>query len=137
MKIFLAGQHTYPGLIAELCGGGSGEVFIKQGAKAAMRLFMAGGVSGDLNPLWKESCRRMAEGQPFTNATEDAMKIFLAGGSHDISFTTNSSKSQKKNEMRIYLAGNGIFPAYIAPEIRRAGCNYTSQGSGPGGARGV
>lgn len=105
MKIFLAGQHTYPGLIAELCGGGSGEVFIKQGAKAAMRLFMAGGVSGNLNPLWKESCRRMAEGQPFTNATEDAMKIFLAGGSQDISSTTNSSKSQKKNEMRIYLAG--------------------------------
>lgn len=45
-----------------------------------MILYMAGGVSGNLKPLWKETCRRMAEGQAFTNATEDSMKIFLAGG---------------------------------------------------------
>jgi hypothetical protein len=53
---------------------------------------MAGGVSGNLKPLWKEACRKIKEGQTFTNATEDAMKIFLAGGgSQDIGFRTNSS----------------------------------------------
>lgn len=65
MKIFLAGQHTYPGLIAEIIGGGSGEVFVKQGAKAAMKIFMAGGESRHwiqdelLDGVKKNETRRM------------------------------------------------------------------------------
>ena len=48
------------------------------------------------------------------------MRIFLAGGESRHWIQDNLLESQKKNEMRIYLAGNGIFPAYIAPEIRNA-----------------
>jgi hypothetical protein len=55
-------------------------------------------VSGNLKPFWKETCRRMAEGQTLTNATEDAMKIFLAG-SQDIGFRTNSSNFKKKTKL--------------------------------------
>ena len=106
VKLFLASPHTI--------------TRFPEGADILMKLFMAGGVTGNLNPFWKEACRNMAEGQPFSNATEDAMKIFLAGGESRHWIQDNLLESQKKNEMRIYLAGNGIVPAYIAPEIRNA-----------------
>lgn len=57
-----------------------------------MRLFMAGGVSGNLKPFWKNTCQKMNEGEPFQTAAEESMKIFLAGGSQDIGFRTNSSR---------------------------------------------
>ena len=65
-----------------------------------MILYMAGGVSGNLKPLWKETCQRMAKGQAFTNATEDAMKIFLAGGESRHWIQDELLEFQKKNELR-------------------------------------
>lgn len=44
-----------------------------------MIIFMAGGVSGNLKPLWKDTCQRMRDGETFQKATEDAMKVFLVG----------------------------------------------------------
>jgi len=82
-----------------------------------MKLFMAGGVSGNLKPLWKETCRRMAEGQAFTNATEDAMKIFLAEEGVKTLDTRRTPRERKKkrnseNDMRIFLAGGHINGKY-------------------------
>ena len=65
-----------------------------------MILYMAGGVSGNLKPLWKETCRRMAVGQTLTNATEDAMKIFLAGGESRHWIQDELLENVKKNETR-------------------------------------
>lgn len=82
-----------------------------------MILYMAGGVSGNLKPFWKETCRRMAEGQTLTNATEDAMKIFLAGGrvkTLDSGRTPRECKKKRnsENDMRIFLAGGHINGKY-------------------------
>ena len=71
----------------------------------AMILYMAGGVSGNLKPLWKEACKRIKEGQTFTNATEDAMKIFLAGGETRHWIHDSLLDGVKKNEMQLYIAG--------------------------------
>lgn len=43
MKVFLASPHSYPGMIGNKIAGGDGDTFIKQGDKAAMQIFMAGG----------------------------------------------------------------------------------------------
>lgn len=45
-----------------------------------MKLFMAGGVSGNLKPFWKDTIDIMNEGGNFKNAAGEAMQIFLAGG---------------------------------------------------------
>ncbi len=75
-----------------------------------MKLFMAGGVSGNLKPFWKETCRRMAEGRTLTNATEDAIKIFLAGGEsrhwiQDELLEFQKKKTNYGGQMQLYLAG--------------------------------
>lgn len=64
MKLFLASPHT----ITRFPEGGE-----------TMRLFMAGGVSGNLKPFWKDTCQRMKEGQTFASATDESMQTFLAG----------------------------------------------------------
>lgn len=50
-----------------------------------MQLFMAGGISGNLKPLWRITCEKMRGGSGFDNATIDATKAFL-GGDHDETF---------------------------------------------------
>ena len=57
-----------------------------------MRLFMEGGVSGNLKPFWKNTCQRMKEGESFNTATEESMKIFLAGGQQQEASATNGGR---------------------------------------------
>ena len=58
MKIFLASPHTI--------------TRFKGGTQELMRIFMAGGISGNLNPLWK----MIAHGK----SQEDAISSFLGRG---------------------------------------------------------
>lgn len=51
-----------------------------EGADTLMRIFMAGGISGNLKPFWSDAGKRIEQGESFRNATESAMKVFLAGG---------------------------------------------------------
>lgn len=42
--IYLAGQHTYPELIAEICGGGNGKDFCNGiTRREIMKIYLAGG----------------------------------------------------------------------------------------------
>lgn len=79
MIVYLAAPHTYPGMIAEMIVGGNGKVFIEQGDQAAMRLFMAGAIQGNLSTFWKRTVRYMDAGKDFSEATEEAMQLYLAG----------------------------------------------------------
>lgn len=63
MKIFLASPHTLTRF-----RGGEGNGF-----------YMAGGVSGNLKPFWNETAKKLMEGNDIKKASEDSMKIFLAG----------------------------------------------------------
>lgn len=116
-------------------GGGYGEVFLTQGDKAAMKLYMAGGVTANLNPFWKETCKRMEQGQTYENATEDSMRIFLAGGgvkALDSGRTPRNSKKKKKRsrDASIHCRDSG------EPERIRCRCSYISREYGPGEAGG-
>ena len=42
MIIYLAAPHSYPGMIMEVTKGGSGQIFIKEGDLAAMKVYLAG-----------------------------------------------------------------------------------------------
>ena len=69
-----------------------------------MRMFLAGGITGNLNPFWRCLSQKLKTGQEFKIAGEEAMRIFLAGGEsrhwiHD----TLLNKSQE--DMQIYIAG--------------------------------
>lgn len=72
-----------------------------------MKLYMAGGVTANLNPFWKETCKRMEQGQTYENATEDSMRIFLAGGESRHWIQDELLETQKKNgaEMQVFIAG--------------------------------
>ena len=65
-----------------------------------MKLYMAGGVTANLNPFWKETCKRMEQGQTYESATEDSMRIFLAGGESRHWIQDELLETQKKNETR-------------------------------------
>lgn len=98
MKIFLAGQHTYPDLIAEICGGGTGADFISRKPSRTiidkyivkhgdMIIYLAGGISGNLKPAWK----RMVDGEDisdigFIKALQD--ENFWQGGSLGTGYKT-------------------------------------------------
>ena len=97
-----------------------------------MILYMAGGVSGNLKPLWKEACRRIKEGQPFTNATEDAMRIFLAGGGVKALDPRFPSRISKKKRNAALSRRNPRETERICYQ-----CNSTSPEYGPGGMGGV
>lgn len=86
-----------------------------------MRIFLAGGVSGNLKPFWKDTCSLMKNGKTFKEAKEDAMRIFMAGGESrhwiaDELLVKKNSKCryflQDKTEytglstMQLFLAGN-------------------------------
>lgn len=45
-----------------------------------MVIYMAGVVSGNLKPFWNETAKKLMEGNDIKKASEDSMKIFLAGG---------------------------------------------------------
>lgn len=98
VKIFLATPHAYPGLIAEIISGGDGSAFVKEGDKGGMkvflasphtitrfpegddllmRLFMAGGVSGNLKPFWSDVAGRIKEGESIDQAKTESIKAFL------------------------------------------------------------
>lgn len=51
-----------------------------------MRMYMAGGVSGNLKPFWSGTRKLVQEGRGFEDATEESMRLFLAGqnGMHRI-----------------------------------------------------
>lgn len=72
-----------------------------------VKIYMAGGVSANLNPFWKETCNRIEQGQTYENATEDSMRIFLAGGESRHWIQDELLESKKKNgaEMQLYIAG--------------------------------
>lgn len=66
-----------------------------------MRLFLAGGISGNLFPYWKTVAKLMV-GQPITEAQEEAMKLFLAGGERRHWLQEGLTK---EDDMKLYLAG--------------------------------
>ena len=45
-----------------------------------MKIYMAGGVSGNLKPYWKQLSSYLSFGCKYTEACDEAMKVFLAGG---------------------------------------------------------
>lgn len=45
-----------------------------------MRIFMAGGVSGNLKPFWRYVSTLLLQGMDYREAFDAAMKVFLAGG---------------------------------------------------------
>lgn len=67
-----------------------------------MRIFLAGGVSGNLKPFWSETCSRIKNGQNYKNATEGAMRLFLAGGEsrHWIQDELLEIQKKKKTKLR-------------------------------------
>lgn len=66
MKIFLASPHTI--------------TRFPDGVNEFMKIFMAGGITGNLKPFWKDTCEHMKNGASYEEATEEGMKVFLAGG---------------------------------------------------------
>ena len=66
-----------------------------------MRLFLAGGISGNLFPYWKTVAKLMV-GKPITEAQEEAMKLFLAGGERRHWLQEGLTK---EDDMKLYLAG--------------------------------
>ena len=48
-----------------------------------MKIYMAGGVSGNLKPFWKCVSAMVAQGVEYHEAFDRAMKIFLAGVDRD------------------------------------------------------
>lgn len=51
----------------------------------------------------------MEQGKTYENATEDSMRIFLAGGESRHWIQDELLETQKKNDMQIFLAGqNGM-----------------------------
>ena len=102
VKIYIAGTHSRIEMITELLGGGGGNLYINgterkvimklflalphtitrfpMGVDELLKIFMAGGITGNLKPFWGETCRKMKDGKAFANATEEAMEIFMAGG---------------------------------------------------------
>lgn len=44
-----------------------------------MKIFMAGGIAGNLNPLWGNVCKQISKGNTFEQAVRESMKVFLAG----------------------------------------------------------
>ena len=61
--LYLASPHTITRF-----GGGYEEL---------MRLFMAGGVSGNLKPFWSEVAGRIRKGEPIDRAKDESIKAFL------------------------------------------------------------
>lgn len=45
-----------------------------------MKIYMAGGVSGNLKPFWRILSAMLQQGIEYHEAFDEAMKIFLAGG---------------------------------------------------------
>lgn len=45
-----------------------------------MRIYLAGGVSGNLKPFWRIVAAMMSQGMSYEEAFDKAMKIYLAGG---------------------------------------------------------
>ena len=45
-----------------------------------MKIYMAGGITGNLKPFWSGTCKKMAEGTRFSDAAGESMEVFLAGG---------------------------------------------------------
>lgn len=45
-----------------------------------MRMFLAGGVTGNLTGFWLQSSELLKEGYSWENAVDLGMQIFLAGG---------------------------------------------------------
>ena len=45
----------------------------------SVKIFLAGGVVGNLHPFWTRVSRRLEKGDTYTNACESEMKLFLAG----------------------------------------------------------
>lgn len=80
MKIFLAGTKGFSGIIAETLFNGDGSVFIHKGSKYTVKLYMAGGITANLNSFWKKLSNNITNGGDLKAATEDAMELFLAGG---------------------------------------------------------
>lgn len=76
-----------------------------------MIIYMAGGVSGNLKPFWSDVSELLNSGATFEKAKREAMQIFLAGGEsrHWI-----QDEIVKKNNMRIYLAGQNGKNAIIS-----------------------
>ena len=44
-----------------------------------MKIFMAGGITGNLKPFWSDVSKRIAKGEKIENAEEEAMQCFLVG----------------------------------------------------------
>ena len=63
-----------------------------------MRIYMAGEVSGNLKPFWKNVSARLAHGKQ--EAFDEAMKIFLAGGE-----SRHWLQYERDERMKVYLAG--------------------------------
>lgn len=63
MKLFLASPHT----LTRFPGGAD-----------QMRMYMAGGIGGNLKPTWNRAAERLKAGQDIDKATEEAMKRYLA-----------------------------------------------------------
>lgn len=66
-----------------------------------MRLFLAGGITGNLFPYWKNVAKLMV-GKPITEAQEEGMKLFLAGGERRHWLQEGLTK---EDDMKLYLAG--------------------------------
>lgn len=46
---------------------------------AVMRIYMAGGVSGNLKPFWKHVSAMLQQGYEYREAFDISMRVFLAG----------------------------------------------------------
>ena len=44
-----------------------------------MKIFLAGGVQGNLKPFWKRVCEFVLNGDEFQKACDKSIEIFLAG----------------------------------------------------------
>lgn len=103
MKFCLAAPHSYPGLVAEISSGGDGQIFLMEGSYAAMKVFMAGGITGNLNPLWRGVSKRIANGESLLEASEKEMRVFMADA-HTRPWVYETSR-WKEDEIKAFLAG--------------------------------
>ena len=76
-----------------------------------MIIYLAGGVSGNLNPAWK----LVANGMSFYEALVCENSHPEGKVTKELYFEKYTTTFRSVKKMKIFLAGNTIFPLYIAP----------------------